>query len=92
VKLYVLFAQRKQRYNGQYGIEVLAATDEFSSEDNPDWIRDTKAENEATGDFESLAVVTLEVSEAEIRKRLTPEEKVIPAKVVNEPSEVNPDA
>lgn len=82
MKLYVLFAQRKQRYNGQYGIETLAITDEYSSEDNPEWIHDTKAENEATGDFESLAVVTLEVSEAEIRKRLRPEDKAVPAKVV----------
>lgn len=82
MKLYVLFAQRKQRYNGQHGIETLAVADEYGSDDNPEFIHDMKAENEATGDFESLAVVTLEVPEGEIRKRLTPEEKPIPAKVV----------
>lgn len=82
MKLYVLFAQRKGRYDGQYGIEVLAATDEYSSEDDPEWINNAKSENEATGEFESLAIVTLEVSEAEVRKRLTPETRPIQARVV----------
>jgi hypothetical protein len=84
MKVYVLFAQRKERYEGQHGIETLAVADEYGSEDNPDWIHDTKVESEATGEFQALAVVTLEVPEIEIRKRLMPEDRPIPAKVVSE--------
>jgi hypothetical protein len=82
MQIHVLFGQRKERYAGEYGPVIIAADDEYSAEDNPDWLLQQKAEAEADGDFESVAIITFEVSQDEIMKRLRPQLEPLAAKVV----------
>lgn len=84
MKLFVLLGSRKGNYPDQYAPEALAVTDEFSSEDNPEWITDMKKEKEATGEFDALVVIALEVSDVAIKRRLQPEDNPIKATVIDE--------
>ena len=38
MKVICLFGQRKETYDGQYAPELLAAIDDFSDDDNPDYL------------------------------------------------------
>lgn len=87
MKLYVLFGQRIcPNYPGEYGLEALACASESDMDGNPDYLPEQQAKCEATKEFASLAVITLNVSEAEIRAIMYPEKKAIAAKVVREQS------
>ena len=84
MKLRVLFAQRPEKYEGQYGLEALAVMSEADYEANPDYLHDALKEHAATRHFEALAVVALTVSEASIRAVLKPPTPVITATVCEE--------
>lgn len=87
MKLHVLFAQRKERYSGEYGLEALEIQTEYDAEDNPAYLPKALEKHQATQEFEALAVVDLDVNEAEIRKALQPR-SCVPAKVVSEVEEL----
>ncbi len=82
MKVSVLFAQRKERYNGEYGLEAIACMTEHDEEANPSYLPDTLEQNRQSGDFKSLAIVTLNVSEADVRKILQPESTEVSAEVL----------
>lgn len=42
MKLYILFGQRKCTYDGQYAPEALAIADEWTMDENPDYIENEK--------------------------------------------------
>lgn len=81
MELQVVFAQRKQRYDGEHGLEALAVVTEYDYDQNPEYIRDTLAENEASGEFEAVKIVKLTVPEAAVRAILFPQSKAIQAAV-----------
>lgn len=72
MKLHILFGQRKCLYLGQYAPEAIAITDEYAFEDNPDYILNAADENRASGDFSSVAILTVEVDDDAINARLNP--------------------
>lgn len=82
MKVHVLFAQRKGSYSDQYGLEALAVMSEADMDENSDYLPTTLEENRVSGEFESLGIVTLEASEAEIRRRLEPEKSPVLAAVL----------
>jgi hypothetical protein len=82
MNLYVLMAQRKERYGGQYGMEALAVMSEAGQDENPDYLRDAMEENKASGEFDALAVVQLKVSGEAIRAILYPNAEPVKAAVV----------
>lgn len=84
MKLHILYAQRKERYPGEYTPEVLAAIDENGHSDNPDYLAHEKAKADATGEFENAVVVTLEVNGAKIMEMLRPSACVLKAEIVLE--------
>ena len=70
MKLYVVFAQREERYPGQYAPEAIAVADEYTNEDNPEYI---KNELKKAGDsFIAADIFEVEIGGAEdaIRTRL----------------------
>lgn len=73
MKVYVLFGQRVQRYPGQYGLEALACMTEHDQEENHEYLPIELEKARAGREFESLAIVALDVREGEIRKILSPE-------------------
>ena len=82
MELYVIFAQRKERYEGEHGLEALAVASEYDYDQNPEYINDTLAQNKAEADFVSVALVKLFVPEGDVRAVLSPENKLVHAKVV----------
>lgn len=61
MKLHVLFGLRFQDYDGQYAPEALAVIDEFVHNECDVWIGERYHEHFATGDFESLRVVEIDI-------------------------------
>lgn len=82
MNLYVLFGQRICAYPGEYALEALACASEADMDGNPDYIPEEEAKHKASGDFDRLSVITLNVSEAEIRSIMYPENTTIGAQVV----------
>jgi hypothetical protein len=79
--LFVLMAQRKERYEGEYGLEALAVMSEADDEGNPDYLRDKLKEHKSGTEFEAVAIIRLTVSEAAIHAVLFPESRAIEATV-----------
>jgi hypothetical protein len=74
MKLFIVFAQRKCSYEGQYAPEALHVVDEYSRDENPTWIEERLAEVEANDDFVSAAIIEVVLGDAdyeEIQSRLT---------------------
>ena len=82
MKLQVLFGQRICRYPGQYAIEAVGSIDEFSLEDNPQYLINKKIEMEATKEFDRLAILTLDVPYETVEKMLYPEETPIKVDII----------
>lgn len=65
--IHTIWAQRKQRYSGQFSPELLGAIDENGNMDNPDYILDDLEKFESMVrqgiEFESVAHVVLDLPE-----------------------------
>lgn len=72
MKIRVLFMQRKESYEGEYGPEVLSAIDEFTYDENPGhWHAEVQLLKDQY-DEEALAFeeILVDVDQGEIRRRL----------------------
>jgi hypothetical protein len=75
--LFVLMGQRRQSYTGEYLPEALEVCDGGTIEENPEWIK-TKLEYHKNRkmmghlEFESVAIVQVQVSQKDILKILYP--------------------
>lgn len=83
MKLYILYAQRKERYVGEYAPEVLGAIDENGYSDNPDYLDGERAKALKTDEFESVVIVVLEVNGGKIMEALRPKSVVLSAEVIS---------
>jgi len=81
MKLLVLFGQRKCNYPSQYAVEVIAATDEYSNDDNPDYIQDALAAAQTNDEFDAVNILSINVDDNEVHKRLYPAEEPIEGEV-----------
>lgn len=81
MKIYVLVAQRNQRYEGQYGFEALECMSEYEMDDNPEYMDEKRNEYLTSCEFESVALASLEVSEQALKQLLFPARRSIPAEV-----------
>lgn len=84
MKLYVLFGQRKEDYEGQFGVEALYCASEYDMDENPEYLHKKKELQQRNEDFEALEIVTLEVNEAEIEAILRLKHKTVQTKIVME--------
>jgi hypothetical protein len=82
MKLYVLMAQRKEHYEGQYGLEALACMTQYDNDANPDYLIDEMKKAKNTAEFDSVDVITLDVDEKSIYNVLFPNTNPIKANVV----------
>lgn len=82
--IYVLMAQRKEQYPGQYAPEALECMSECAYDDNGDWLHEKKAAADATDEFERTEILRLEVSGQAIMQALRPNAVAIPAVVRTE--------
>lgn len=82
--LHILMGQRKEAYPGEYAPEALAVIDENAHSDNPEYIAGEKAKYLGSDEFESLAVIDMEVSDASIMAILRPSAKTLRATIVGD--------
>ena len=82
MKLHVLIGQRKESYEGEYGMEALAAASDADVDGNPEYLPDQLQKYRDSDEFDALAVVTLKVSGEAVRAALYPNLDPIKAVVV----------
>ena len=79
--LYIIMAQRKESYPGQFAPEALDVADEWCQDDNPDWLRERLEHHRNSNEFEAVEVIRLTVDMDAIQRRLRPTIKTISANV-----------
>jgi len=71
MKIHILFLQRHEDYEWQYAPEVLAAVDEYTNDENPEWFIDRcEKEQEAQKGQGTFRVIDVNVSQDQIRDLL----------------------
>lgn len=78
----VLFAQRICRYEGEYGPEVLAVTNNHQEDDNPDYMRECLANAQNSGEFIAAKVLSFKVDDKVIDQHLNPTPPTIEATLI----------
>lgn len=73
MKLLVIMAQRKERYQGEYGPEALEVMTEYDNDDNGEYLPVKLEEFKKSNMFENVQLITIEVSENAIMKILRPD-------------------
>lgn len=84
MKLYVLFAQRKERYPGEYAPEALHCIDEYGAEENPSFLLEIKSDSLASDEFSAVEIITLDFDGAKVHSILNPTQEVIAASIGGE--------
>ena len=75
MELYVILAQRKCDYPGEFGLEDLGSMTEYDHEANDAYLAETLEKARASGEFDRLACITLDVDEEQIRTLLAGQER-----------------
>lgn len=70
MKIYVIFAQRKCRYDGEYAPEALDVMSEFGMEENPEYLENKTKEYISNNEFVSVAIIPIYISDKDIDQRL----------------------
>ncbi len=76
MKLKVIFAQRKELYERQCGVEAFECMDEYSFDDNPEWLLNKLKELKDNKEFTSAEIIDIDVKESKIRELLFPKREV----------------
>lgn len=82
MKLHILFGQRKENCPGEYAPEALACSTEYDFDDNPDYLSSELVKQTATGEFESVRIVDLEINGAKLMEILRPSAVTLLADIV----------
>lgn len=61
MKLYVIFAQRKERYEGEYGVEALDVADEYTMDENSDWLYGKLEERKKDPDLVAVEIIEIDL-------------------------------
>lgn len=80
--IYLLIGQRQVSYPGQYAPEALAVADEYTQDDNPDYLLSEFKKYESSKEFTSLKVIKVDVK-ADFYKLLHPPEPEVTGEVVD---------
>lgn len=73
MKLYVIFAQRKERYEGEYAPEALELMDEYGVEENGAWLATKLEEHRKNSDLAAVEIVAIDLgstAQAKIKEKL----------------------
>ena len=74
--VHLLVGHREESYPGQYAPEFLEVADEYTMEENPQWLQDKYDEYKKDTSFASLTIVTTTLKTDQIMAALYPENKV----------------
>lgn len=70
MKIYVIFAQRKCRYDGEYAPEALDVMSEFGMDENPEYLANKADEYIRSNEFVSVTIIPINVLDSDIDLRL----------------------
>jgi hypothetical protein len=62
MRLYVIFGQRKERYEGELAPEALDVMDEYCNDDNPSWLPDKLALYRESGEYIDVDIFAIELT------------------------------
>lgn len=82
MELFVLFAQRKERYPGEYGLEAVAVATEHDLGENESYLEAQKAKADADSEYEATAIVRLKVDGHRILQLLRPSAAPLDAEIL----------
>lgn len=82
MKIHILFGHRKESYDGEHAPEALEVADEYTNEENPDWILCKAADAEKSQEWQTVKIVELEISQSALMSALYPKPKPILATIV----------
>lgn len=77
MKILMLWGQRKCDYPGQYAPELIEAVDEFTDEDNPDFLNEHFKEFSTDEEFSSVVIIEAIVNDEKLNQFLSNEKKQI---------------
>jgi hypothetical protein len=73
VKIYALYVQRKESYEGEYAPELIDSVDDYTNDVNPDYIQGKLNEAKDNSEYVSAEIFEIELpsaSEVIIREKL----------------------
>lgn len=76
-QLYIIFALRKESYEGQHAPEALEIMDEWAYEGNPEWLNKKLAEYQKDDEFTKVELVTVNVSQDGLEKIMRPKNELV---------------
>jgi len=85
MKIYVLFGQRHENYPGELAPEALAVVDQFTHDENHQWMEDKQELMDSINEFVSTEVVAIDTGKEgfdEIKNRLNGRSPSIGGKVI----------
>ena len=77
MNIYVLMAQRKCKFPGEYAPETLVCMSEAEYDDNPECLYNSRKIHLSSNDFEAVEIITLKVNSEDINRRLFPTQEPI---------------
>lgn len=83
----ILVGQRKCRYDGEYAPEALQVIDDIGNSDNPDFLLDEKEKATASGEFDSVSILTVRVPDASVTECLYPAQRPVRGEVIGAKAE-----
>lgn len=72
MKLHIIFGQRHEGYFGQLPPEALEIVSEFDNEENSSWLEEKFAEYKKNKNYESVAIVIVNVGLEEVLNAFRP--------------------
>lgn len=80
--IHVLFAQRKEAYEGEYAPEALAVMTDNDHSCNPEYLHTEKEKADESQEFENTVILGISVSDAAVMQALRPDERpAVPGEV-----------
>ena len=70
MRIYTLWGQRKERYQGQYAPELIAAIDEWGMEENSSYLTDEESKASNSGEFDIIRRILININQKEFDEQL----------------------
>jgi len=77
LKTTLIIPQRHNRYDGEYGPEIIDAVDEFTDEENPDYLQEKFEQTKKSSEFDRVTLLQIEIPDEAIKNALYPESKTV---------------
>ncbi|APC44433.1 hypothetical protein [Pseudoalteromonas phage PH357] len=71
--IHVLFAQRKESYDGEYAPEAVDVVDEYAFSDNPEYLEGRLSEFKSSAEYQNAEIVDIDLgrgAQRDIRDKL----------------------